>query len=440
MKRLFVLLLLLCGLAGAVSAQTAREEIDAHPHIAMATHSVYASPYYFEEIADAPKGYKPFYISHYGRHGSRYEASQRLVSNIVDIFRQADSLGILTPTGRKVKELVERNLVAHDGHIGELTRNGVEQHKGIARRMYHRFKGVFGKGAIVESRASTVRRCIMSMASFNESLKECQPMIETRMDTGDCYQAVIRPTSHSNPTYPKHITDATIGDGQPWFIHLTEWSAKQDMSRPLGVVFTDAKALNYKGGEFLLALNIYKRLAFMQNLGWYDRTLLDSIFTPEERYTLYLYDNYNWYNTRMSTHSEFCRHLLSHTRPLVEDIIAYADSAIEGKNSAVANLRFGHDYYLLALLGAISFNECRSDIDVRDVAKFGEEWRGYRMITMASNLQMVLYRSKKSEDVLVRFLHNENDVTLPIESETAPFYKWNDVKTYLLARLAYLEK
>ena len=438
--RKFVILLLFCGIVGVSSAQTARQEIDSHPHIAMATHSVYASPYYFKEIAEAPKGFKPFYISHYGRHGSRYESANYLVDDFLGVFRKADSLGLLTPKGQEVKAFAEKYHKAHDGRIGELTRLGAEQHKGIARRMYHRFKDVFIKGAIVESRASIARRCIMSMAMFNESLKECEPMVETRMDTGDCYQAVIRPTSRYNPAFPKDIDDKTMGKGEPWHKKMVEWGAKQDVSRILNQLFTDTKALDYKGGDFGLAHDIYKRLAFAQNLGWYDRTLLDSIFTADERYVMYLYDNYNWYNTRMGASSDYSRRILRNIRPLVEDIVNCADQAIAGKNSAVANLRFGHDYYLLALMGGLNYNEYRSDLDISNIEKFGEVWRGYKAITLASNFQMVLYRSKKSDDILVRFLHNEDDVTLPIASDMAPFYKWEDAKSYMFGRLEYLAK
>ena len=438
-KSIFLILLSLCVL-GVVSAQTAREEIDAHPHIAMATHSLYASPYYFEAIAKAPKGYEPFYISHYGRHGSRYESAQHFVDEFVATFRKADSLGLLTPKGKEVKAFAEKYYAAHEGRIGELTRPGFDQHKGIARRMYERFPEVFAKGNVIESRASTIRRCIMSMAAFNESLKECQPKLKTQMDTGECYMAVIRPTSLFNPAVPRDLKESKKGQGEPWHKRLVEWGNKQDMSRPLSLLFTDAKALNYAKGEFLLAHDIYKRLAFAQNLGWCDRTLLDSIFTPEERYTIYLYDNYNWYNIHLGTHSDYSRRMVGYIRPLVEDIIYYADLAIEGKSGVATNLRFGHDYYLLSLLGGFNFNESRSDLDITNIEKFGEMWRGYKVITKASNLQMVFYRSKKSDEVLVRFLHNENDVTLPIESATAPFYKWSDVKAYLLARLAYLEK
>ena len=61
-------------------------------------------------------------------------------------------------------------------------------------------------------------------------------------------------------------------------------------------------------------------------------------------------------------------------------------------------------------------------------------WKSYRCVSMASNLQFVFYKSKKCSDILVRILENENDITLPLESATAPFYKWEDVKKYLSER------
>ena len=80
------------------------------------------------------------------------------------------------------------------------------------------------------------------------------------------------------------------------------------------------------------------------------------------------------------------------------------------------------------------------DYDYSDIDKLAENWQPHKFITMASNMQFVFYRSKKSADVLVRILHNENDMTLPIESTTAPFYKWEDVKKYLNDRCASFRK
>jgi hypothetical protein len=119
---------------------------------------------------------------------------------------------------------------------------------------------------------------------------------------------------------------------------------------------------------------------------------------------------------------------------MVDDIIKYADLAIEGKNSAAADLRFGHDYYLLGLLATTNFNEIKMNCDYSDIDKLAESWQPHKFITMASNMQFVFYRSKKSDDVLVRFLENENDITLPLKSVEGPFYKWTDVRKYMTDR------
>ena len=55
-------------------AQSSLEEITANPEKAGGVYLAY--PTEFAPQSKAPKGYKPFYISHYGRHGSRY-----LISN-----------------------------------------------------------------------------------------------------------------------------------------------------------------------------------------------------------------------------------------------------------------------------------------------------------------------------------------------------------------------
>ena len=71
---LFSLFLLVSATSWAQSP--ALDELRADPRKAYGTDY----PYSFAkvELTKAPKGYKPFYISHYGRHGSRYYWSERL--------------------------------------------------------------------------------------------------------------------------------------------------------------------------------------------------------------------------------------------------------------------------------------------------------------------------------------------------------------------------
>lgn len=438
--RRFLLIVLALSVASVAFAQSAREEIDAHPHLAISTQSVYAGHYYFRPIAEAPKGYKPFYISHYGRHGSRHESNAKYGNELVRICEIADSLNLLTSKGKELKAIAYKIHDAHEGRIGELTRYGVEQHKGIARRMYERFKPVFGKGAIIDSRSSDFTRCIMSMAAFNESLKECQPLLETRMDAADEHKNIVRPPlAHiKDPRYTKK----PISSKDEWWLRLVEWGAKQDLSHALNMLFTNTDLLlkHLDKSKIVLATDIYKRLAFMQNLGYNDRTFIDSVFSPDERYTIYLYENYRWYCRYVSTKVEGGDTRFAPMGYLINDIIYYADRAIEGKNSAVANFRFGHDYYLLGLLATIKLNEYSGDMDISDIEKLGAEHPAFRVVTMGSSIQFVLYRSKKNPDVLVRILENENDVTLPIKSVEGPFYKWEDVRTYLQNRIKSFEK
>ena len=71
MKRIFHILLLL-GLVLTTWAQgtSALEQLKADPRKAYGTDY----PYSYEnfKLTKAPSDYKAFYISHYGRHGSRY--------------------------------------------------------------------------------------------------------------------------------------------------------------------------------------------------------------------------------------------------------------------------------------------------------------------------------------------------------------------------------
>lgn len=64
-----------------------------------------AGVYYAYPISDlqpqtkVPQGYKPFYISHYGRHGSRYLIADNDYKWVIDLFQQAKQQNALTELG-----------------------------------------------------------------------------------------------------------------------------------------------------------------------------------------------------------------------------------------------------------------------------------------------------------------------------------------------------
>ena len=82
-----------------------REEIAANPELAAGLFNPYPD-HNIGIISDAPKGYRPFYISHYGRHGSRWLANDREYSNVTKPLERAAKAGKLTDKGRKLLERV----------------------------------------------------------------------------------------------------------------------------------------------------------------------------------------------------------------------------------------------------------------------------------------------------------------------------------------------
>ncbi|ADY53938.1 glycoside hydrolase family 42 domain 5 loop region [Pseudopedobacter saltans DSM 12145] len=122
-------------------SQTAREEINRN--IDKAGGSYYAYTTEFIPQTQAPKGYSPFYISHYSRHGSRYLTKDVHYTRIVNVFAKAHEQSALTTIGedtyKRLKEVMkEANLRA-----GDLSLVGKQQHRDIAKRMFTSFPEVF---------------------------------------------------------------------------------------------------------------------------------------------------------------------------------------------------------------------------------------------------------------------------------------------------------
>jgi len=98
------------------------------------------------------------------------------------------------------------------------------------------------------------------------------------------------------------------------------------------------------------------------------------------------------------------------------------------KGTPAADLRFGHDTHLIRLLALMQIEGCSNQ--EADMEKFHLAWQDYRVSPMGANLQIIFYRDKKN-DILVKFLLNECEVTLPLKNKTAPYYSWKEVKTFL---------
>ena len=150
--------------------------------------------YEFDPVQDtpAPKGYKAFYISHYGRHGSRSDWGGPQYKKVRDLLTKADEQRLLTPDGETLLKEATLLYQLHDGMDGRLTPRGVREHAQLAQRMYDRFPEVFQNGCKhIRAVSSTTPRCIVSMNGFTARLQALQPDLDMDLDTGEKFYAYI---------------------------------------------------------------------------------------------------------------------------------------------------------------------------------------------------------------------------------------------------------
>lgn len=396
-------------------SQTSFEEISATPDKAAGLY--YKYPVTESDNTKAPKGFKPFYVSHYGRHGSRYLVEPTQYSKPYDILAAADKAGALTDFGKDVLNRLASIKEDAAGCEGELTEIGVKQHHDIAQRMYRAFPEVFAGEPKITAKSTTVMRCAHSMAAFCEGLKELKPSLKIPRESGKRYMKYMANVSPKASEYAK------------WDSPSSKRSAEfaEEMTKPerlMGEMFSNTDYLDENKIDtkelmrslFLIATDVPNTVCEVR---------LDDLFTPEERFNLWQYYNYYYYN-HMSNPASANGAILDNARPLLANIIESADAAIASGNNG-ADLRFGHDSCIVPLLGLMKVDGCYGSTD--DAHELYKIYADYKISPMAANLQMIFFKDKKGE-VLVKFLLNEREVGIPVETNTYPFYKWADTKDY----------
>ena len=370
-----------------------------------------------ETLTDAPKGYKPFYISHYGRHGSRFQPSDERYQTVLETLEAAYKDGNLTPLGEDVLSRVHKLWIIAHGNGGMLTKVGEQQQHDIAARMYERFPEVFASHKVIEARSSVVPRCKASMESFCASLKEKDPALNITQETKQEFMCYIANDTPEQKAFEK--------DEKTW---RGEWAKFEREhvkgTRLLKTLFRNPDNID----EYKFTTTLYWLAVGMQDLPT-DLSLIE-LFTPEELYDIWLTINYRMYICNAAA-PEAQGIALEAAKPLLRNIIEKADEAIKSGNEC-ATLRFGHDSHLIRLLALMDIEGCGAKVS--DVNEIEHHWQDFYISPMAANLQMVFFRNRKGS-VIVKFLHNENEVTLPVKNLAGCYYRWRDVKKYLLSKL-----
>ena len=265
---------------------------------AQAVYAPYPVPYAAEAPAmAAPEGYKPVYISHFSRHGSRY-----LLKRYADA---GNELCKLHPDD-SVWQAVKAVYAMHAGRKGTLSVLGAKEQQGIGRRMAERFPELFSGGQ-VRAKASMAGRCKESMRNCLKGLESIVPGLKSK-------------TSSDVFTYLRYSKG----------------------------VKNEAQSMRKDPGRILWHYGSVVRLIGL------DKDFITRYLTDEEWAAMQA-GGEGYYHEKLLPKT---LQDASVSRPLLKDIVSQADAALDGKGRYVADLRFGHDSAfvpLCALMGIKGF-------------------------------------------------------------------------------------
>ncbi len=427
-KKTLTLLVFSCSLLTSF-AQTAKEEIYADILKSGSNYMAYQAP--TKALTKAPKGYEPFYMSHYGRHGSRWLINENDYTSVIRVFRRANELGKLTPLGKEALAKLERFIPTTKGRLGELSDIGEQQHHGIGRRMTENFPEIFsGKDAEVDARSTVVVRCILSMTAECEELTAFNPQMKMHNDVSESYQYYL------NHNFSQRLKDASRDRGSIVDEYKKKYTHPERFCRAL---FNDESYWNdedFRPRSFMRA--VFNVITNMQSHG--NGEDMWNLFTTEECYDLWKVVNIDWY-LGYGPAPQTGSIMQFNQADLLHNIIETTDTVMASKTfKNGATLRFGHEVCVMPLACLLELDSCGRQ--VQDLDHLEDYWVNYRIYPMACNIQLVFYRSKKQKDapVLVKALLNEKEATLPVPTDQYPYYKWDDLRAYYVKKLKEFER
>ena len=404
-----------------VSASDGGKAVPALEQLKADPRKAYGNDYPYQpataSLTKAPKGYKPFYISHYARHGSRYYWNSLLYKELDSLLSFAGERHLLTPAGEQFRQKFAAAKQELETGVSELTELGWQQHQGIARRMYENFPEVFKKGGDVLAISSLTGRCVISMSAFCQELVQCNPKIEIREQSSRFTLDGVVPTDGQNPVkhnYPRNLKPRYEKNRN----QFTGVSVLHDSI--LKRMFTSTDGLPGRLHHITSNLiNLYTSLPSIGHEG-----MMGNIITDEELATEWEGGNLGSYSWVFGPQYQMI--------PILQDILRKASAVIDGSSHRIADLRFGHDTCIGPLTVLMGING--ADLDPEDPYEVKDCYQNWETCK-ASNIQIVFYRSRQAgADILVKCLLNGQEATLPVPTDCYPYYRWSDFLKFYTER------
>lgn len=361
-----------------------------------------------------PDSLTPVMINHVGRHGARYASSAKRSMKLKSMLLKADSAKTITKDGRSLLALVDKVISLSDKKWGALDSLGMAEQRSIASRMYARYPDLFTKGKVT-ALSSYAPRCIMSMYSFTHQIARLNNKVEIYTNSGRQNSPLVRPFDLSVDyiEYRKSEPYDSVYNA-----YLVEYTPLEPVARVLGERFDISKD---DASEFVHTM--YGFLSGTSAIGM--PVELKNYFTPAEYNQLWACNNLGQYlertaNTVSAVPAEI-------TADLLKNLIVTTDDAVSGKSDEFVQLRFGHAETLMPLLSLMHLKGCYYLTNYFDSVAL--HWKNFHVVPMASNLQLILFKSKSGRYYLRAEL---NEIPTPLIPGNDNIYvEWSVARAYL---------
>lgn len=420
--RIVVSVLFFLLVLGNAFAQTPKEEIFKNPNKAAGTYFAYPENEVQDVMTPAPAGYAPFYISHFGRHGSRYLNNEESYTEVLDVLNTAANAGALSESGEALLRKMRLIWEEAEGRPGELSPLGVKQQRGIAERLFENYPSLFSDDVPIKAFSTLVPRCILSMDAFCERLKELNPTLSIKRE------ASMRNLGFLN--YKSEASSDFWHSDQAWKQELKALeSSTLNPSFTIDAVFSDKAYVKENIHAIKFMKSLYGVASILQNME-IDASIFE-YFDKEQLFLLWNHKNIQYYiNDGPSAISIKLNQ--GNAKPLLLHIIEEAQQAISSQQPELL-FKFAHDANLMPLSALMGLENCSKSI--HDMAGIHEAWQNYYVSPMAGNIQLVFFRNADA-DIIVKILHNEKETAVEgLDSAVFPFYKWSELKSYFEGRI-----
>ena len=417
-------LVVLLAICHTLSAQTVAEELRADVRRA-------AGMFYALTLNDTPQdappppGKKPFFINQYGCPSPYYLERPEYYDAPYQTLAHADSLGKLTELGRDVLRRVA--LLRSDAHdrTGELTEAGKQQARDITRRMTQRFPEMFTDKTYIDARSIVQNHCLLTMGENIMQVSRAHQPMKMSVNASHRFQSWMNPQ------------DKKLEGLRQDSLAMARYNEFADRWAPeteamITALFNDADYAKHIDAT-ALSRQLFDLAGSTQYVENAVGTSLFELFTPEDIHRHWLRRN-AWAYIRYGGCTLNGGHQPYLQRKPLWNLIHMGDSIMK-LDYPVVHIRCTHESVVMSLVCLLELDGYGLQTDCLDSLEV-LGWADYRISPLGGNVMLIHYRTDKNDpDPLVRVLLNGHEAKMPIPTDCAPYYHWQDVKHYYLRKL-----